>query len=266
MTAKKKIAVSVIGGGTGSFVVLSGLKKYSNLLDISAIVTMFDSGGSTGKLRDQLGVLPPGDLRQCLVALSAKDLIWRQLFLYRFESGDLKGHNFGNLFLSALEKITDSYQQVLDYCHILLQCKGSVIPVTFDHSHLIAEYKSGKILRQEAEIDNYRNTEDRIIKLDLDSDVSANPKAIKQIKISDYIILGPGDIYTSIIPVLLVKKIRDAVKNTKAKIIFFVNLFTKPGETHSFTAQDYVKVIEKYLQRPLDYIIINKEPIKKRDC
>ncbi|GIW63670.1 MAG: putative gluconeogenesis factor [Patescibacteria group bacterium] len=263
MRINKKVKLVVLGGGTGTFVILSGLKKYSRQLDISAVVTMFDSGGSTGRLRDQLGVLPPGDLRQCLVALSRSDLIWRKLFLYRFDSGDLKGHNFGNLFLSALEKITASYKEALDYCHVLLQCQGRVMPVTFDQAHLLAYYKSGKVINKEAEIDNYRNINDKILKIQLDRKVSVNKSAVACLESAEFVILGPGDIYTSIVPVLLVPEIVQAIKNSKAKIVFFVNLFTKPGETHNFTAKDYVTTIEKYLQRSVDYIIINKEPIKK---
>src|SRR3989344_7254506 len=135
--------ITVLGGGTGTFVVLSGLKKYP--LDLSAIVTMMDSGGSTGRLRDQLGVLPPGDLRQCLVALSEASELWRKLFLYRFEKGDLKGHNFGNIFLSALEKVSENYNEVIESVSFVLKTKGKVIPVTFEKAHLCVKYESGKI-------------------------------------------------------------------------------------------------------------------------
>ena len=131
---KQKRNVVTVGGGTGSFVVLSGLKNYE--IDLNAIITMMDSGGSTGKLRDQLGVLPPGDLRQALVALSEASDIWRKLFTYRFEAGDLKGHNFGNIFLSAIEKITDSNQEAIDRAADILQTGGRVIPITFDNKEV----------------------------------------------------------------------------------------------------------------------------------
>ncbi|MBI4226025.1 YvcK family protein, partial [Candidatus Roizmanbacteria bacterium] len=143
--------VTVIGGGTGTFVVLSGLKTYP--LDLGVIVTMMDSGGSTGRLRDQLGVLPPGDLRQCLVALSEAPLLWRKLFLYRFESGDFAGHNFGNLFLSALEKVCSNYDEVIDTVSFVLKIKGKVMPVTFDKTNLCIQYKSGKIIKGESNIE-----------------------------------------------------------------------------------------------------------------
>ena len=140
--------VTVIGGGTGTFVVLSGVKQYA--VDLGVIVTMMDSGGSTGRLRDQLGVLPPGDLRQCLVALSEAPLLWRRLFLYRFESGDFAGHNFGNLFLSALEKVCSSYDEVINTASFVLKTKGKVIPVTFDNTNLCVQYRSGKIIKGES--------------------------------------------------------------------------------------------------------------------
>src|SRR3989344_7742857 len=142
--------ITVIGGGTGTFVVLSGLKKHP--LDLGVIVTMMDSGGSTGRLRDQLGVLPPGDLRQCLVALSEAPILWRKLFLYRFESGDFAGHNFGNLFLSALEKVSKDYDEVIDTASFVLKTKGKVLPVTFSKVHLGVKYSNGKILIGENKI------------------------------------------------------------------------------------------------------------------
>ena len=148
-TMKTKPSVVTIGGGTGSFVVLSGLKDYP--IELSAIITMMDSGGSTGKLRDQLGVLPPGDLRQALVALSEAPDIWRQLFTYRFENGDLKGHNFGNIFISAIEKIANSNQEAIDRASDILQTNGSVIPITFDKCCLCAEYKDGSVVEGESD-------------------------------------------------------------------------------------------------------------------
>jgi len=143
--------VTVIGGGTGSFVVLSGLKKHP--LDLGVIVSMADSGGSTGKLRDQLGVLPPGDLRQCLVALSDAPLLWRKLFIYRFERGELKGHNFGNLFLAALEKVSADYNEAIETTSYVLKTKGEVIPVTLTKTNLVAQYENGKVVKGEGLID-----------------------------------------------------------------------------------------------------------------
>ena len=152
--------ITVIGGGTGTFVVLSGLKKYP--LDLSVVVTMMDSGGSTGRLRDQLGILPPGDLRQCLVALSDAPLLWRKLFLYRFEKGDLEGHNFGNIFLAALEKVSDSYDEAIETVSYVLKTKGNVIPVTLNKLHLVAEYENGKKVTGEGLIDENHSEKSRI--------------------------------------------------------------------------------------------------------
>ena len=136
--------IVVIGGGTGTFVALTGLKRYS--VELSAIITMMDSGGSTGRLRDQLGVLPPGDLRQALVALSHTEKIWRDLFIYRFENGDLKGHNFGNIFLSALEKITGSIEKAIELAVFILDVEGKVLPVTFAQAQLCVELADGSKL------------------------------------------------------------------------------------------------------------------------
>ena len=168
--------ITVIGGGTGTFVVLSGLKSYN--VNLSSIVTMTDSGGSTGRLRDQLGVLPPGDLRQSLVALSEASQLWRQLFLYRFENGDLKGHNFGNIFLSALEKVSENYDQVIDTASYVLQTKGTVIPVTFTKADLCVEYENGKIIREEGNIDEDNHESSRIKRAFLEPDAEANKRAI----------------------------------------------------------------------------------------
>jgi len=251
--------VTVIGGGTGTFVVLSGLKNHD--LDLAAIVTMMDSGGSTGRLRDQLGVLPPGDLRQCLVALSDSTDLWRKLFLYRFENGDLKGHNFGNIFLSALEKVCDNYNTVIDTASYVLNTKGKVIPVTFEKTHLCVEYENGTILKGEGNIDEDNPERSRIKRAYLEPEAAVNPDAVSRIRESDYIIIGPGDLYTSIIPVLLVDNLREEMKNSKAKIIYNLNLMTKAGQTTGYTANDFVSDFERYIGRQPDYIIANNGEI-----
>lgn len=253
--------VTVIGGGTGTFVVLSGLKKYP--IDLAAIVTMMDSGGSTGRLRDQLGVLPPGDLRQCLVALSEASDLWRKLFLYRFDKGDLKGHNFGNIFLSALEKVTDNYDQVLETVNYVLKTKGTVMPITYDTTHVCVEYESGTILKGEGIIDEDNPERTRIKKAYLVPDVAPNKRAIARIQESDFIILGPGDLYTSIIPVLLVDDIKGHIKRSKAKIIYNLNLMTKAGQTSNYKASDFIEDMTYYLGRKPDYVVYNSGRISK---
>ncbi len=253
--------VTVLGGGTGTYVVLSGLKKHD--LDLAAIVSMMDSGGSTGRLRDQLEVLPPGDLRQCLVALSEAPELWRKLFLYRFEKGDLKGHNFGNIFLSALEKVSDDYSTVIETANYVLQTKGQVIPVTIEKTHLSVEYQSGVKLKGEGIIDEDNPERSRIVKAYLEPTVRANKDAIERIADSDYIIVGPGDLYTSIIPVLLVDGMQNALKKSKAKIIYIMNLMTKAGQTTQYTGQDFLKDITTYLGREPEYIIAHEGSIPK---
>jgi uncharacterized cofD-like protein len=251
--------VTVIGGGTGTFVVLSGLKNFS--LDLSVVVSMMDSGGSTGRLRDQLGILPPGDLRQCLVALSDAPLLWRKLFLYRFEKGDLKGHNFGNIFLAALEKVSSSYDQAIETVSYVLKTKGKVIPVTHDKLHLVAEYENGLKITGEGMIDENHTEKSKIKTAYLQPQGRANPKAIKSIEESDFIVIGPGDLYTSIIPVLLVGGVEAALKRSKAKIIYIMNLMTKSGQTTNYKASDHLKDLTQYLGRHPDYVLINNGDI-----
>lgn len=255
----KKIVT--IGGGTGTFVVLSGLKKYP--LDLSVIVSMMDSGGSTGRLRDQLGVLPPGDLRQCLIALSEASDLWRKLFLYRFEGGDLRGHNFGNIFITALEKNTHNYQEVVDTASFILKTKGFVIPVTFETTHLCVKYEDGEIIETEAAIDTAVHKPERIKNAYLKPRVKANKRAVDAVGESEYIVLAPGDLYTSVIPNLLVDGIPDAIARSTAKIIAIVNLMTKKGQTTHYSAGDHIADLEKYLNKKVDIIIANSRTIPK---
>jgi uncharacterized cofD-like protein len=248
--------VLVIGGGTGTFTVLSGLKNCR--LHISAIVTMMDSGGSTGRLRDQLGVLPPGDMRQALVALSESSELWRQLFTYRFEAGDLDGHTFGNIFLSALEKITGSTESAVSFATQILKTKGTIIPVTYTDSTLCARYADGSVVEGEALIDAAYTKRPRISYMYLVPTAAVNPQAIKAIEKADYIILGPGDLYTSIIPNLLVEGVAQAVKKSKAKKIYITNIMTKLGQTDGFKASNFVHELEIYMGgRVFDYILVN---------
>ena len=253
--------VTVIGGGTGTFVVLSGLKAYE--LDLAAIVTMMDSGGSTGRLRDQLGVLPPGDLRQCMVALSEASGLWRELFLYRFEHGDLKGHNFGNIFLSALEKVSKNYDEAIETVSYVLKTKGHVMPVTFGKADLCVRYESGKIIKGETHIDEDNPEKSKIVEAYLEPKVDPNPKAVHRLLDTDYIIIGPGDLYTSIIPVLIVDDLRGKIRESKATIIYVMNMVTKSGQTTDYTAMDHVKDAAHYLGRMPDVLLINNGKVSE---
>lgn len=253
-----KPKIVIIGGGTGSFVALSGLKKYP--VELSAIVSMMDSGGSSGKLRDELGVLPPGDIRQCLVALSTSSKLLRDLFMYRFEEGDLKGHNFGNIFLSSLEKTTGSMEKAITEVGKILRIHGQVIPVTFKKADLCVELMDGKKIIGETHIDEVEQKISRakIKNAFLKPSISANPLAIAEIKKADYIIIGPGDLYTSIIPNLLVIGIADAIKKSRAKKLYVMNLMTKYGQTTHYTAQNHIEDLEKYVGKgTIDTILIN---------
>jgi len=255
---KQKRNVVTVGGGTGSFVVLSGLKNYE--IDLNAIITMMDSGGSTGKLRDQLGVLPPGDLRQALVALSEASDIWRKLFTYRFEAGDLKGHNFGNIFLSAIEKITDSNQEAIDRAADILQTSGRVIPITFDKCTLCAEYEDGSVIEGESNIDENEKAGIRIRNIFLKPPANINLEAKRALERANVLIFGPGDLYTSILPNLLVSGVRETLRYVKAKKVFVVNLMTKVGQTEGFKVSDFINEIEKYLgEGSLSYVVVNSK-------
>ncbi len=246
--------ITVMGGGTGTFVALSGLKQYP--VDLGVVVNMMDSGGSTGRLRVQLGVLPPGDIRQCFVALSEAPDLWRRLFLYRFESGDFAGHNFGNIFLSAVEKVSKNYEEVLETAEFVMKTKGKVLPVTREKTHLGVEYASGKILKEEAHIDSNLHEESHIVRAFLDPVVPGYPAALQRIIDSDVIVIGPGDLYTSIIPLFLVEGMKEAMQQTHAKIVFVVNLMTKSGQTSGYSAQDHIRDIEHYLGRRIDMILM----------
>jgi uncharacterized cofD-like protein len=257
---KQRRGVVTIGGGTGSFVVLSGLKNYD--IDLNAIVTMTDSGGSTGKLRDQLGVLPPGDLRQALVALSEASDVWRKLFTYRFEAGDLKGHNFGNIFLSAIEKITNSNQEAIDRAADVLQTVGRVLPITFDDCTLCAEYEDGSILEGEAYIDGDEKVGTKIKKLFLKPAANINIEAKRVLERTDAVVFGPGDLYTSIIPNLIVSGVKETFDYVKAKKILVINLMAKAGQTDGFKVSDFINEVENYLgEGSLTHVIVNSKKI-----
>lgn len=252
--------VTVLGGGTGTYVVLTGLRKYQDL-DLGVIVTMMDSGGSTGRLRDQLGVLPPGDLRQSLVALSDAPELWRKLFLYRFENGDLAGHNFGNIFLSALEKVSSSYDEVVQEAEYVLKTRGHVIPVTYEKTHLAVEYENGIILKGEGNIDTNHAEKSRIKKAFLEPKVKASLRALQRIAESDTIIIGPGDLYSSIIPILLVDGIKEAIQSSNATVIYNMNLMTKSGQTTAYKASDHIIDLSHYLGKQLNHVVMHNGQI-----
>lgn len=249
--------VVTIGGGTGSFMLLSGLKHYP--IDISAIVSMADDGGSTGILRDELGVLPPGDVRQCLVALSETPDMLRELMNYRFGSGGLEGHSFGNILLSALEKITGDFGTGVEEAAKILNVRGEVIPVTLSDTRLFMELESGDLLSGEHEINVSKKFEKvGVKKVFLRPRPKANPLAVKKILEADLVIIGPGNHYCALIPNLLVPGIAEALRKTKAKIVYNCNLISKRGQTDSFSLEDYVDEVNGYIGKErIDYVTYN---------
>lgn len=258
--------VVVIGGGTGIFSVLAGLKEYPYKLH--AVVSMADDGGSTGALREEFGILPPGDIRRVLVALSSSNnKILSELFNYRFSEGKtLKGHTLGNLLLTALERITGSFEEALFEATKILNVKGDVIPVSLSLTRLCAELEDGRIIEGETNIDIPKHDGTlRIKRIFLKPHVDANRRAIGAIKQAHAIILGPGDLYTSILPNLIVKGIAQAVISSKAKKIFIVNIMTKFGETNGFSASNFLSQVEYYLRHGIiDYCVVNTEKPNKK--
>jgi len=257
MEQKKKIVV--MGGGTGSFAVLSGLKKYP--VSLKAIVAMTDDGGSSGVLRDEMGVLPPGDLRQCLVALSESPEVMREIFNYRFSRGRIRGHNLGNLLISALEKIKGGLDKALPHINDILVLKGEVIPVTYDKVRLAAKLENNKVLIGEHKINASKLLKKQHLKrLFTKPEAWANPRAIKAIKEADLIVIGPGNLYCSLLPIFLISGIRRALKKTKAKVFYNINLMTKKGHTDGFSIFDFVEKMEEYLGKDvIDYVIFNNK-------
>ena len=256
--SEKKYAVSVIGGGTGSFSVLSGLGPYENLR-VNSIVTMMDSGGDSGRLRDEFGMLPPGDVRRCLVALSEESKLLRDLFSFRFVDAPLENRSFGNLFLLALTKMLGSEKEAIEAMSRILKIRGHVFPVTWDHSHLYAELADGKIIAGEANISvPEHDAQVPIERVYLDPQAEANPEAVQALLESDLIVFAPGDLFTSTIPNLLVKGIPEAICQSNAPVVYVLNLMTKHGETDDFSASHHVAQIIRYAGRVPDAVLVHQ--------
>lgn len=251
--------VVTIGGGTGHFMLLSGLKEKP--VRIAAIVSMADDGGSSGMLRDEMGVLPPGDVRQCLAALSYETPVLRELFSYRFPDGPAKGHAFGNLFLSALERVTGSFAEAVREAARILSVAGEIIPVTEEDMRLRINLKDGTHVIGEHLLDN--NDHVRTVGVEgiaLEHPVAADPTAIKRILEADFVVIGPGDLYGSVLPPLLIPAIARALRETKAHMIYVANLTNKRGQTEGFHARDYVRVLHHYIgSHVVDTVVCNSE-------
>ena len=250
--------VVVIGGGTGLSTMLRGLKQYTS--HITAIVTVGDDGGGSGKLREDLGMLPPGDIRNCILALADTEPLMEDLLQYRFTEGSLKGQCFGNLFLAAMAGISENFEDAVQKMSSVLAVKGKVLPVTLDDMKLVAELENGEIIEGESKIPSeviVRKT--RIKKLAI-KPIDAKPleEAIKAINNADVIIMGPGSLYTSIIPNLLVKGIPEAICKSPAKKVYISNVMTQPGETDGFKVSNHLKVLmDSGVAGNIDYVIAN---------
>lgn len=257
--APSEIKIAVIGGGTGSFTMLSALKHYTS--QIAAIVSMADDGGSTGVLRDELGTLPPGDVRQCLVALSDSPKV-RELFEYRFDAGTFSGHSFGNILLTALEKISGDFSQAVETASEILRIRGTVIPATLDNVRLKMEWEDKSLLLQgERVIDSeYFSYDPKRAKLSLTPNASPNPLALAAIEQADIVVVAPGDLYTSLGPLLVIDGIGDALRRSSATKVYVANLVSKHGQTDGFTVSDHAREIERFAGTPfLDVVLYNNQ-------
>lgn len=252
------LKIAVLGGGTGSFTLLSALKHYSH--SIAAIVNMADDGGSTGVLRDELGALPPGDVRQCLVALSDSPKV-RDLFNYRFEEGTFAGHAFGNLLISALEKMTGDFTEAVETASEILRVNGTVLPATLDDVRLRMAWPDGTTLESEKQIDAHTFSRDpRKATLSLVPATTANPTALEAIRQADIVVVAPGDLYTSLGPLLVIDGFKEALQETRALTVYVCNLVTKLGQTDQFTVADHAREIERFVGGDfLDYVVYNRQ-------
>ncbi len=249
--------IVVIGGGTGSFTLLSALKQHD--LDLTALVNMADNGGSSGLLRDELGVLPPGDIRQCLVALSNAPEEMRDLFNYRFPEGTFGGHSFGNLFISAVESMTSDFNQAVRIAGDVLRIQGRVLPITTKDCNLVLTIGKKKVVG-----------EYKIAYSDFDlqhrPELSLSPKAVitdeakAAILEADLVVIAPGNLYGSLAPTLLVEGVGEALSKPKAKVVFVCNLVNKPNHTRDFKVTDYVEEIERFAGHPIiDFVLYNND-------
>ncbi len=259
----KKIVV--VGGGTGLSTMLRGIKKYTE--NITAIVTVADDGGGSGVLRDEMGILPPGDIRNCILALAETEPLMAKLLSYRFSEGSLSGQSFGNLFLAAMNGICDNFVDAVKNVSDVLKVKGTVLPVTLEDVHINAHLYDGSVIKGECNISaGMKMGDKRIKRIELiPENATILPEAAEAINEADLIILGPGSIYTSVIPNLIVKGVSEAIKNSPAKVVYVCNIMSQPGESDEMTAFDHVKAIYNHsTEEIIDICIANVQEIPER--
>ncbi len=256
--------IVAIGGGTGLSVILRGLKEIST--EITAVVTVADDGGGSGVLREDLGMLPPGDVRNCILALANKEPILQDLFQYRFPEGRLKGQNFGNLMIAAMVGISDSFESAIKKISDIFAITGEVYPVTEDDMILYSELEDGTIVAGESNIPLEvikRGTKIKRIWID-PSDATCNEVIRQRILSADVIVLGPGSLFTSIIPNLLVKDVVEAVNQSKASVFYIANIMTQPGETDDLTAGQHLELLFKHTDlEHVDFMVVNEGEISQ---
>jgi uncharacterized cofD-like protein len=257
-----------LGGGTGLSTLLAGLKQIVAKPDepiwidtLSAIVTVSDNGGSSGRLRDELQMLPPGDIRNCIVALSEDSSLLSRLFRYRFRGeGELGGHSFGNLFLAALTEVTGDFTEAVRLSSEVLASKGHIFPATISDVHLVAELDDGSIVHGETQISASR-APIRSLRLEPERCLPL-PQALKELRTADVITVGPGSLYTSILPNLLVSQVAKVIGESRATKIFVSNLMTQPGETDGYTALQHLETLRKYAPEiTFDFVVVNDRKI-----
>lgn len=264
----KKQNIVTLGGGKWSYILLSSLRENPDF-DLSAIISMSDSGGSTWVLREEFWILPPGDVRRWVMALSREHEIVKELFNYRYgKESSVNGHSLWNLLITAMADITGSFDKGLKQICKMFKVKGRILPVTLEQSHLNVKLYDGKVVEWETNIDEGLNENSAQIKKAYltPNHIQANPKALQALEKADVIILWFGDLYTSLIPNLLVEGISQAIAaNKKAKVIYMCNLMTKPWETTNFEAIDFINVVERYLWKDiLDYVVVNNGHINEK--
>jgi conserved hypothetical protein, cofD-related len=258
----EKLNVVALGGGSGLSTLLRGLKKYD--LNITAVVNVADDGGSSGRLRSELGVLPPGDIRNCLVALSEEESLMSRLFQYRFPAkGSLSGHSFGNLFLTAMSAISGGFDNAIANSGEVLAIRGKVLPVTLSNVSMEAELLSGKKIKGESRISK---TKEKIKRISLVPFFPpAAPDVLEALRKADVIVFGPGSLYTSIIVNFLVGAITDTIKTSRAYKIYVCNIMTQPGETKGYSLSDHIKAIEEHAYKGIiDCVLANKGAVPEK--
>ncbi len=267
------LRVVALGGGTGLSALLRGLKEHvvrradrhatreRPIADLAAIVTVTDDGGSSGRLRRENRMLPPGDIRNCMVALSKDEALLGRLFQYRFHAGrGLVGHNFGNLFLAALTHVTGDFAEAVRVSSKVLAIRGRIFPSTISNVHLIATLANGQRVSGETKISRSR-VPIRQIQL-VPRRVRALPKAIDAIQKADLILMGPGSLYTSVIPNLLIPEIAQAIARSKAPRVYVANLMTQPGETTDYALSEHLRAIQRHVgKRVIDWVVANRQPV-----